>query len=609
MKIYQHRKTQQTRTRHLRHHNIAAAIFLLIKQITPLIIAAILLSACGDRTDHSGSGSELRFISGAAIDTLDPQGTSWLNDFRIIECLYEPLLKVRPDNMQLESAVAENWQVSDSGYVYTFKLRPNAKWSNGDKVKATDFIFAWRRAMMPDFAADYSGLMFTIKGAKEFLLWRTEKLKQFNNHQHTTEPTDNNNAQLLWQKTLQYFDKTVGLKAIDELTLQVTLKQPTSYFPQLCAFATFMPLHEKSAMTAMTINPDTGLVTMNSSYFNNPQTIVCNGPYQLDQWMFKQELILQRNPHYWNSKQVTCDRIIQQVNDDVANALLKYEAGEVHWLPDIPTTTQIAADLVRQKRPDVHTTPAAGTYYYLFNCRPQIAERKNPLADNQVRLALSLCIDRRLIVKRITRMNQPVALTFIPPGCIKDYQSPINSGCSYDPDKAKELLKNAGYENGQELGPLSILYNNEGGHEGPAQAIKKMWEEQLGVHVTLEGVEKNRFRQRRRSGDFTIARGGWFGDYRDPTTFLDMLRTGDGNNDGGYNNIGFNQLLDLAAVETNPEKRMQILQAAEALMLKDQPVAPIYQYINLDLFNPQQIKNLHLNPWNYRRLEWVQITD
>ncbi len=599
---------KQTMTRH--HHPDPFKTTVTHKPLLPvtlIIIITLLVSACGEKNANRPDGAELKFVSAGAVNTLYPQGTSWLHDFRIIECLYEPLLKVRPDNMQLEFAAASDYTVSDDGLTYTFTIRPDARWSNGDPLLASDFVFAWQRNMLPDSAANYAGLTWCIKGAREFLDWRTDQLDQFNRKPSTTANAGVSPELHLWHLTERKFNETVGLESLDEHTLRITLEQPTPYFPELCAFATFMPVHEKSAIQALHINPDTAMVAVNSTYFNQPDKIVCNGPYTLADWQFKQKITLEKNPLYWNAENVRCDRIIQLTNNNPTGALLQYETGEVDWLPDIPTATQTAAELVRRNRPDVHTTPAAGTYFYRFNCRPRVNNRPNPLANPKLRRALAMAIDRKSIVERVTRMNQPIAVTFIPPGCMPGYTPPVSSGCRYDPDQARILLKEAGYDTGGEITGLAILYNNEGGHEGPAQAIKNMWETELGIRVALEGIELNRFSQRLRNGDFTIARSSWFGDYRDPTTFLDMMRTGDGNNDSGYTNLGFDQLLDQAAVERNIEIRMQILQAAEALMLKDQPITPIYQYINLDLFKPDRIKNLHPNPWNYRRLEWIQI--
>ena len=581
-------------------------------RLLSILIVGLALAGCDGSSASSGSAPggprPFTFISGAAVDTLDPQGTSWLIDFRIIECLFEPLLKVHPEDMALHPATAASWETSDDGLVYTFLLRPDARWSNGDPVRASDFVYAWRRAILPDSAADYSGLFFCIKGAKDFFDFRVEQLKHYAMIADRGAGGSVEAAQSTWQLAQEEFARGVGIEAVDERTLRVTLAQPTAYFPELCAFATLMPVHEASASEAVSLDPKTGALISESGYFSNPERLVGNGAYVLRQWLFKEKIVLDPNPHYWGRGSVRNGGIVQHVVESETAALLRYEGGDVDWLPDVPTASDMAADLVGSGRGDVHAGPAAGTYFYMFNCAPTVGGRPNPLADARLRRALSMAVDRRMLVERVTRMHQPVARAFVPPGAIPGYEPPVEAGATFDPDAARALLIEAGLADGRDLTGLSILYNTEGAHERAAQAIKRMWEDHLGIVVTLEGVEKSRFRQRRRSGDFTIARGGWFGDYRDPTTFLDMFRVDDGNNDAKYDNAGYDALLGRAAVEVDRAKRLLMLRDAETVILREQPIMPIYQYTNLDLFDPARVSGLVQNEWNIRRFEVVGTT-
>lgn len=569
-----------------------------------LTILAAAAMGCGRQAEQA----EFRFISASAHHHLDPQKVSWSHDIRIMECLFEPLVRVSPTDLAIEPGAAGNWQVSDDRMTYTFHLRPDARWSNGDPLTASDFIYAWRRALLPDLAADYTQLLFCIAGAEAFFTWRGQQLGRYQNAPTNQSPDA---AGRLWDKTRQRFDATVGLSAPDDHTLVVRLAQPTPYFLQLCAFVTFMPVHAQSVERSVTINVQTGMLTQDAMW-NRPGQLVGNGPYVLKEWRFKRSLLLVANPHYHDLVSMGNHSIQEIIVANPQTALLKYDRGEADWLPDIPTTKPIAADLIRSGRPDVHTVAAAGTYFYNFNCKPRLADGSvNPLSDWRVRRALSMAIDRRVIVDKVTRLGhvQPVAVTFVPPGTLPGYEPPTDEGVRFDPQGARTLLAQAGYRNGKVLSGLSILYNTEGGHEAIAQQIRRCWETHLNVVVKLDSAESKHFSQRLKNQDYTICRAGWFGDYSDATTFLDKFMTGNGNNDCAWSHDRYDALVRLAAVQTDPHKRAGLLRQAEALMLAQQPIAPIYHYIHLWLYNPNRIHGLDINAWNIRRLEHVRVTD
>jgi oligopeptide transport system substrate-binding protein len=565
------------------------------------LTVALTLPGCGFETEDTASnGDTLRFISGAPLDTIDPQATSWLIDFRIIEGLFEPLLKVDPATLELIPAVAEALpEVSDDGRTYTFALRDDAKWSNGDPVLASDFVYGWMRALLPDLAADYAGLFFCIEGAEDFFTWRSEQLKNFSG--------SGQSADELWQATKKRFAETVGLATPDDGTLVVTLREPTAYFNELVAFAAFMPVHRASADAFLDLEEATGARVMRSEYFREPSHLVGNGPYALTEWTFKRRLIMDQNPHYWNRAAMGNTRVVMEVNSDEGNALLNYQNDKYDWFPNLSTSSAQAPELATSGREDVHVAPAAGTVFYIFNCQPTIDGEPNPLADPRVRRALAMCVDRDRIVTTVTKMNEPTATTLVPPGVIPGYDPPTDAAPTFDPEAARALLAEAGYPDGQGLDGLTILYNTEAPHEKLASALANQWREHLGVAIQLDPVEKARFRQRRRNGGFTIARGNWFGDYRDPTTFLDMFRHNDGNNDANYDNPQYDALLREAAALTDPAARFAKLREAETLLMQDLPIVPLHQGINLELFDPDRVKNLHPNAWNYRRLEVVEI--
>jgi len=582
-----------------------------------LVLIAVTVSlplGCGDASDESpapgaGDGSSqmspLVFVSASEPNTLDPQRMSWLHDIRIAECLFRPLMRYTLPKLELEPATAESVEVSEDKLTYTFHLREDARWSNGDPVTAEDFITSWRRALLPDFAADYVKLLYCIEGAQAFFNWRTEQLEALAELSDAERPAA---AAKAWAQALARFDDTVGIEAPDDKTLVVTLAQPTPYFLELCAFITFAPNHAASLEKQMSINDASGMMTVDQTYWTDPYTLVTNGPYVLDEHKFKQYMQLGPNPHYWDREMVANSGIHVKVIENPQSALQTYNQGGAHWLPDIPTATSLAADLLNSGRTDVHAAPWAGTYFYSFNCLPTLADGSpNPLANREVRRALSLAINRADIVNYVSGMKQPVALSYIPPDKIPGYAPPVQEGVTFNPGKAKELLAMAGHPGGDGLDDLTLLYNTGGGHADIAQAIRNMWQEHLGMTVSLEAVEVSHFGERLKNQKYTIARASWIGDYRDPTTFLDKFRTGDGNNDAKFANAQYDALLDQAKQVTDDAERMRLLAKAEAILLREQPIAPIFHYITLHVFNPREVKGLDLNAWNVRRLERVSV--
>lgn len=565
-------------------------------------------SATGAPADGSGASTaaaspadlegEFRFVSADEHNFLDPQKMSWLHDLRVAECLFETLVRVGVPSAQIEPGVASAWEVSDDRLTYTFHLRPDARWSNGDSVRASDFLFAWRRALMPDFAADYSQLLFRIEGAEAFFKWRQTELAAGVASGKATP----------WADIVAKFDATVAARAVDPQTLVVKLAQPTPYFLELCAFVTFGPNHAASLEPLLQPDPKSGMYRIDSGYWSDPKRLVGNGPYLLARRRFRQDLLMTQNPHYWDKASMGNRSILERIIENPQTALYAYDNGQAHWLPDIPTSSAIAADLLKQGRKDVIASPWAGTYFYNLNCRPTLADgRKNPLADARVRRALSMAIDRKALVEQVTRMNQPVAKTFIPPGCLPGYDAPVDAGVGFDPEGARKLLAEAGYRGGAGLKGLSILYNSGRGHENIAQPIKRSWEEHLGVVVTLEAQEGKSFSERLKKHSYTIARASWMGDYRDATTFLDKFRSENGNNDAAWKSPEYDALLDRAATEPDAPARLGILRQAEALMLADQPIAPLYHYVTLHVFDPAKVRGIEPNPWNFRRLERVRV--
>jgi oligopeptide transport system substrate-binding protein len=551
--------------------------------------------------------ADLVFISGSEHNLLDPQRMSWSHDIRLAHCLYDTLVNFDFNDYSIHPATAERWEISDDGLTYTFHIRSDAKWSNGDAVTADDFIYAWRRAMLPDLAADYTQLLFHIKGARSFYDWRTEHLGEYARIKKQVKGTTSagDAAKDMWQLTEDKFLEMVGLSAPDDKTLVVKLERPVAYFLQLVAFSTYMPAHQKSVEAITQVNSITGALTVDSSYFSSPIT---NGPYRIVERRFQRYILLAANDNYWNRTAMKNSSIREDIITHPQTALASYNAGQADFLPDLPSAGDMAANLAAQQREDVHLQMMAGTYFYNFNCLEALPDgTNNPLADRRVRRALAMAIDRKVIVERVTQLHQPIARSYVPVGAISTYQPPVEDGITFDLERAQQLLAEAGYPGGKGLDGLSILYNTGHDHERIAQVIQNMWQKHLGVVVTLEGIEGKAFSTRLKQQNYTIARASWFGDYHDPTTFLEKMTTHDGNNDCRWSNEKFDNLLTQAGEQSDPAARIAILQQAESILLDDAPMALIYQYVNIYLYDPERVRGLRPNGWHRWRLEQAQI--
>ncbi|MFW6060101.1 MAG: peptide ABC transporter substrate-binding protein [Phycisphaeraceae bacterium] len=565
--------------------------------------ALLALPGCGDDLPDAA----FTFITTTEHHDLDPQKMSWVHDIRLARTLYRPLVELDYATMEIAPAVAAGWEITEDQTVYTFHLREEARWSNGDRVTAGDFVYAWRRAMLPDMAASYTHLMFHIKGASDFFDWRSEQLEQFD---ELRQQQGEDAARRLWAQTERKFDELVGLDAPDERTLVVTLERPTPYFLSLVSFSTFMPVHRASVAEATALNTDTGMQRVDGGYWSDPQRLVTNGAYWLARYVPQRYALLEKNPHVWDAEAIQTEKILERIIRNPQSARRTYSNGGADFWPGVPGASTMAADLVSAERSDVHVAPLAGTYFYNFNCMDKLRDgRDNPLADARVRRALALAIDRETIVQRVTRLNQPIARSFVPTDALPDYEPPVEEGVTFDPERARELLAEAGHADGEGLEGLSILYNTGHGHEKVAQAIQSMWNQHLNVSITLEPSSSTAFGERLDNHDYTIARASWIGDYPDATTWLDKMTSDSTNNDCGWFNTEYDTLLEQARDETDTQRRIELLREAEAVLLREQPMALIFQYVHVNLWDPARVRGLEANNWARWRLEDVVMSE
>jgi len=536
--------------------------------------------------------------------TLDPQRLSYQHDVRTSRSLFEGLVNVNGEHGTPEAAVAVSWQRGEDGRTWTYHLRDDARWSNGAPVTSHDFIYAWRRAILPDLAADYTGFFLSIEGAKDFFEWRVKALAEF-----AKSPGGADAADKLWKETESRFATQVGLSAPDDHTLVVKLARPVAYWLDLCAFPAMFPVYPPLVESFTRINPRTAQLEQDPGWTKGG-VLVSNGPYQLVQWRPKRSMRFEKNPYYWNAAHVPSQTIESIPIEDPNTAVLAFENGDIDWLTD--TIVEYRGDMFdevkRGQRENLHVLDAFGTDFFSFNCRPKLADgRTNPFANPAVRRAFTLAVDKATIVNNITRLDETVATTFIPPDSIPGYQTP--AGLAFDPIKARAELADAGWkdrdndgvvenESGEKFPTVEIMYSaGSPRYRDMAGALSAMWSEILHIQSAPRSKDPLGYKDALKQGDFMIARGGWYGDYGDPTTWLDLCRTGDGNNDRKYSSAEFDALLDKAANELDPARRFQILQDAERIITeRDLPMIPICHYVTVYMYDPERLTGLSRHP-------------
>jgi oligopeptide transport system substrate-binding protein len=523
------------------------------------IIVFISLTACDLGPSNVELGIETQSLhigNGTEPKDLDPHSVTGVPEHNIISALLEGLVSVNPKDLSPEPGIASSWEISNDGKSYTFFIRENALWSNGDPVTADDFVWSWKRMLSPLMASEYAYQLFTIKNAKEY------------NHGIITDFSE------------------VGVKAIDNKTLHVELENATPYFLSLLAHYSTYAVHPPTILKF-------GKIDEAGTLWTRPGNFVGNGPFQLVKWKLNYIIKVERNPFYWDKEIVKLNEILFYPIDSVLTEERMFRTGALHIANSIPLDK---IETYTEKYPDlISINPYLGTYYYRFNVN------KEPLNNPLVRLALSMSIDRNAITKSITKGGQIPAFTFTPPNT-KGYYAK-NDAIRYDPKLAKKFLSQAGFENGQGFPEIELTYNTSDGHRRIAVAIQQMWKDNLNIKVKLSNQDWKVYLSRIKSLDYQIARAAWIGDYPDPNTFLDMFVSNGGNNQTGWSNITYDNLIASAAKEADPIKRYSIFQEAERILMEESPIMPIYTYTRILLKHPT-VKGwypniLDIHPYKY----------
>lgn len=607
--------------------------------LVPFILLVLLVGAAL-LSDKPAPRADFTFINRGEVTTMDLAIMSWQMDFRIARIVYEGLTRHDPLSHSFKSVpgVAERWDISPDRRTWTFHLRADAKWSTGAPVLASDFIFSWRRTMLPDNAGDYSQVFGCIKGVNEFQAFRTQQLADFAKRTDVKDRAVA--AKELWDDALAKFNEVVAIKSPDDRTLIIELDRPTPYFLELTGFGSFYPVYPPLVKAHESFDEATGRLRTDPDW-TKPPKLITNGPFKMTVWRFMRDIRLEKNEHHWDVANINIDSIAIPNVDDTNAQVMSFTTGAVDWVSDVIPAYR--ADMLAQKqqfykehwdayqrlkntlengrpldpieidrrlppdpRKNIHAFPSFGTYFYNFNCQPRLSDgRTNPFHDARVRRAFSLAVDKESIVTNLRRTGEPVASTIIPPGSIGGYTSP--KGLGYDPILAKKLLADAGFPGGKGFITVEILFNKDGGHEVYAQAIAKNWQEHLGVQVVLAQKEIKVLRDQLKNADYMVSRGSWFGDYGYPTTFLDLSRSTDGNNDRKYNNPAYDALLDRAA-GAEPEEAMRLLQEAERMLVEEElPILPLFHYVDITLFDANKIAGLSTHPRQAQHMYLIDV--
>ncbi len=515
-----------------------------LKAPTLLVCAMLFLTACGGGTQETRveEGNRLGvFHKGNYGEPggLDPHVTTGIPENYILTALFEGLVIKNPSTLEVEPGVAASWEVSPDGLNYLFHIREDAHWSNGDPLTAEDFRWSWERALTPALANQYNYMFFPVVGAEAFARGELTDFSQ------------------------------VGIHVLDPYTLQVQLRAPAPYLLQVFDHHSTYPVH-RATIEAFG-DPSDRLTA-----WARPGSMVSNGPFMLTEWVVNSHVKVEKNPQYWDADKVQLNAIIFYPTENQTTEERMFRDGQLHFTEEVPV--EKAQAYLRDEPNLIEVSPYLGSYYYLINtARP-------PFDDDRVRRALSMAVDRKLLLETVLQGLFEPSWALVPPGTL-GYQPPKTF--EYDPEGARELLADAGFPDGEGFPPFEILYNTHEQHQKVAVAIQQMWQQTLGINVTIVNQEWQSFLDAIDVQNYDVARRGWIGDYVDPSTFLDLYITGGGNNNTGFSSARYDEIVLHAAPATlSREDRYKLYNEAETILMESMPIIPIYTYQSKHLVSP-----------------------
>ena len=529
----------------------------------------------GDTTQTAVGKKILTIQLGPDVESIDPALNSAVDGANYILFAFDNLLKMDKDG-KVVPGLAEKYEVSDDQLTWTFHLRDGLKWSDGSALTANDFVYSWQRLVDPSVAAPYAQTVLGMVEGYDDAIGRPD--------------ADGNT-------TVDPDPTKLKVEATDDKTLVVHMAKPTPYFDKLAAFVSLSPV-KKDVVEA---NPD--------GWSIDPKTYISTGPFKLTGWEPGSYLMFEKNENYWDADSIKLDGIKCLLMQDQNAAFSAYESGDALMIKEVPT--QEITTL--KERSDFHIDPILGTYYLDLN------NTLDEFKDSRVREALSLALDRKYISETITSGTYTPASGFVSEGVTdwdgSAWQDHITDKSVYiniddheaNLAKAKELLKEAGYENGVGLPEMVYSTNDASYHKKIAEYLQQAWGE-LGLKVDVNIVEWKSFTPQRRSGNYQIARDGWVMDYNDPSNILELALTGNGNNNSKYSNPEFDGLMNKAATEKDPQTRFGYLHQAEDLIMKDTAMVPLLYYNDFYLQSDKITGSWH-SPDGFWHFEYADIAE
>ena len=475
--------------------------------------------------------------NGTEVASIDPQKTEGVPESNVIRDLFEGLVNSDKDG-NVVPAVAESWETKDNK-TFIFHLRHNAKWSNGDPVTAHDFVYSFQRVVDPATASPYSWYleMTTMANAADIIAGKKDK-------------------------------STLGVKALDDYTLEVNLETAVPYFVKMMGHTTVKPVHKAT-------------VEKWGDEWTKPEHFVGNGAYTLDKWVVNERMVMKRNPNYWDNKHTVINQVTYLPIENQQSEMNRFLSGEIDITSSVPL--EQFRRLKKEHPNELKITGSLCTYYYGFNTK------RAPFDDVRVRKALSYAIDRDIITNAILGQGQKPAF-FLTPEITAGFNPVMPEYGTWTQKqrvaKAKELLKEAGFDASHPL-KFTLLYNTSENHKKLATAVQSMWKKELGVDISLENQEWKTFLDTRREGNYDVTRAGWCGDYNEASTFLTLMQSNNASNDQRYDSKEYDGIMAKALESTSEKERSDLYVEAEKVLAKDMPIAPVYQYVNTRLVSPQ----------------------
>ncbi|RDY31961.1 peptide ABC transporter substrate-binding protein [Lachnotalea glycerini] len=501
--------------------------------------------------DTTAKGGTINVHVGPEPNSIDPALNVTVDGGSLLNHAFEGLTKIDQDGIYVDAQAASH-TVSEDGLVYTFTLRDDIRWSDGQSVKASDFVYAWQRLVDPATGAEYNYIIDMVQNANAIMTGDAKP-------------------------------DTLGIKALDDKTVEITLVAPCAYFLEICAFPNTFPVRQDI------------IEAYGDAWATEPEHYVSNGPYTLTEWDHQSKMVYSKNQNYYGVDALGPDQINFMLIEDWNSVLTAFKNGDILFGDELPSE-----EMEAMKGNGLYFAPQLGTYFLCIN------NQKEEFKDVNVRKALALAIDRQYIIDSVKKNGAVPADTFVAKSLTEPNGTEFHSNADawydtsdYDANvsKAQKLLEDAGYPNGVGFPSIEIMINP--GHEDVAQAVQNMWQEKLGLNVTVATNDWAVFVETRQNGEYQIARHGWLADYNDPISFLDMWVSGGGNNDAKFSNEEYDKLIQEVKTTTDNNERYTKMHEAEKILGEEMPIIPIYYYTDPYL-QSDSLRGVYTAPLGYK---------